>query len=149
MRLTARWSSSTMLLRARVEEPSCGSTIPSGGQQEVDGVPLLINRAIPIPVLAADLDVRLIQSQAFADRADAAFALPFAEGFLKHRNQLDKLAVNGEMIDEHAALLHHLFEIAQTQRVGDIPPDAQQHDVQWNRSRLITLLALPISVGWP
>jgi hypothetical protein len=83
------------------------------------------------------------QSQAFADRADAAFALPFAEGFLKHRNQPDKSAVNGEMIDEHAALLHHLFEIAQTQRVGDIPPDARQDDVQWNRSRLITLLALP------
>jgi hypothetical protein len=29
--------------------------------------------------------------------------------------------------DEHAALLHHLFEIAQTQRVGNIPSHAQQH----------------------
>src|ERR1017187_10285197 len=34
------------------------------------------------------------------------------------------------MIDEHVALLRHLFEIAQTQRVGDIPPHAHQHDVQ-------------------
>src|ERR1022692_2423456 len=75
---------------------------------------------------------------------EPAFALPFTKRFLQHRNQLDDPAVNGGMIDEQAALLHHLFEIAQTQRVGDVPPDAQQHDVQY-RSRLITLLALPIS----
>jgi hypothetical protein len=34
------------------------------------------------------------------------------------------------MINEYASLLHHLFEIAQTQRVGDVPAHAQQHDVQ-------------------
>jgi hypothetical protein len=113
------------------EEAPCRTTITFGGQQEVHGVPLLINRAIQIPVLAADLDVRFVQSPAFADRADAAFALPFTKGFLQHRNQLDDPAVNGGMIDEQAALLHHRFEIAQTQRVGDIPPHAQQHDVQW------------------
>src|SRR5450631_3770816 len=49
------------------------------------------------------------------------------KGFLGHRNQLDDPAVNRGMIDEHA-LLHHLFEIAQTQRVRDVPPDAQQND---------------------
>jgi hypothetical protein len=81
--------------------------------------------------LAADLDVRLVQSPAFADRADASFALPFTKGFLQYRNQLHDSAVNGGMIDEQAALSHHLFEIAQTQRVGDIPSHAQQHDVQW------------------
>jgi hypothetical protein len=51
------------------EEALRRTTIAFRGQQEVDGVPLLINRAIPIPVLAADLDVRLVQSPAFADRA--------------------------------------------------------------------------------
>src|ERR1019366_3918332 len=130
---------------AREEAPR-RTTIAFGGQQEVDGVPLLINRAIPIPVLAANLDVRLVQSPAFADRTDAAFALPFAKGFLQHRNQLDDPAVNGGMIDEQAALLHHLFEIAQTQRVGDIPPHAHQHDVQWKRFRWITLLTLFMTV---
>ena len=64
------------------EEALRRTTIAFGGQQEVDGVPLLINRAIPIPVLAANLDVRLVQSPAFADRTDASFALPFAKGFL-------------------------------------------------------------------
>src|SRR5664279_3414927 len=86
------------------EEALRRTTIAFGGQQGVDGVPLLINRAIPIPVLAADLDVRLVQSPAFADRTDASFALPFAKGFLQHRNQLDDPAVNGGMIDEQAAL---------------------------------------------
>jgi hypothetical protein len=52
------------------------------------------------------------------------------------RNQPDDPAVNRGMIDEQAALLHHLFEIAQTQRVGDVPPDAQQHDVQWKSQPL-------------
>src|SRR5450755_2621198 len=47
------------------EEALRRTTIAFGGQQEVDGVPLLINRAIPIPVIAADLDVRLVQSPAF------------------------------------------------------------------------------------
>jgi hypothetical protein len=112
------------------------TTIAFGGQQEVDGVPLLMNRAMPIPVLAANLDVRLVQSPAFADRTDATFALPFTKGFLQHRNQLDDPAVNRGMNDKQAALLHHLFEIAQTQRVGDIPRHAQQHDVQWKSQPL-------------
>jgi hypothetical protein len=38
--------------------------------------------------------------------------------------------LNRGMIDEHAVLLHHLFEIAQTQGVGDVPPYAHQHDIQ-------------------
>jgi hypothetical protein len=115
------------------EEPPCRTTIAFGGQQEVDGVALLIKRAMPIPVLAADLDVRLVQSPAFADRAYASFALPLTKSFLQYRNQLHDPAVNGGMIDEQAALSHHLFEIAQTQRVGDIPSHAQQHGVQWNQ----------------
>src|ERR1019366_4891550 len=38
------------------EEALRRTTIAFGGQQEVDGVPLLITRGIPIPVLPADLD---------------------------------------------------------------------------------------------
>ena len=55
---------------------------------------------------------------------------------LRDTDQLDDPTVNGGMIDEHAALLHHLFEIAQTQPVCDVPPDAQQHDVQWKSQSL-------------
>jgi hypothetical protein len=55
---------------------------------------------------------------------------------LRDTDQLDDPAVNRGMIDEQAALLHDLFEIAQTQRVGDVPPDAQQHYVQWKSQPL-------------
>src|SRR5450756_1596870 len=95
MRLTARWSCSTMLLRY---------------------------------LLPADLDIGFVQAPTLADSTDASFALPFTKGFLQHRDQLDDPAVNRGMIDEQAALLHHLFEIAQTQGVGDVPPHAEQHD---------------------
>jgi hypothetical protein len=86
---------------------------------------LFIHGTIPVTIFAADLDRGFVQAPTLADRTDASFALPFAKGLLQHRNQLDDPAVNGGMIDEQAALLHDLFEIAQTQRVGDVPPDAQ------------------------
>ena len=44
------------------KEPPCCMTISLGGQQEVDGVPLLVNGAIPIPVLTTELDVRLVEA---------------------------------------------------------------------------------------
>src|SRR5258705_12541213 len=34
------------------------------------------------------------------------------------------------MIDRDTALGHHLFKITQTERVGDVPPDAQQHRIE-------------------
>src|SRR5229473_7352455 len=33
------------------------------------------------------------------------------------------------MIDRDTALGHHLFKITQTERVGDVPPHAQQHHI--------------------
>jgi hypothetical protein len=40
------------------EEPNCGATITFAGEQEVDGVPLLINRAIPIRLKCANAQKR-------------------------------------------------------------------------------------------
>jgi hypothetical protein len=34
------------------------------------------------------------------------------------------------MIDRDTALGHHLFKITQTERVGDVPPHAQQHHIE-------------------
>jgi len=34
------------------------------------------------------------------------------------------------VIDQHAALGHHLFQVAQAQRVGRVPANAHQHDLQ-------------------
>jgi hypothetical protein len=55
---------------------------------------------------------------------------------LRDTDQLDDPAVNRGMIDEQAALLHYVFEIAQAQRVSDVPSHAQKHDVQWKSQPL-------------
>src|SRR6266849_4787242 len=34
------------------------------------------------------------------------------------------------MIDRDTALGHHLFKITKTERVGDVPPHAQQHHIE-------------------
>src|SRR5258708_26956699 len=34
------------------------------------------------------------------------------------------------MIDRDTALGHHLFKITQSERVGDVPPHAQQHHIE-------------------
>jgi hypothetical protein len=52
----------TVVLNGALEKPAGSVTIPFGAEQEVDGVSLLVNGTIPIPVLAADLDVRLVQA---------------------------------------------------------------------------------------
>jgi hypothetical protein len=51
--------------------------IAFGCQQEVDGVVLFIHGTIPVVILPADLDVRLIKMPALADCTDATFAFPF------------------------------------------------------------------------
>jgi hypothetical protein len=38
--------------------------------------------------------------------------------------------VNGGVIDQHAPLGHHLFQVAQAQWIGRIPANAHQHDLQ-------------------
>jgi hypothetical protein len=120
----------TVVLDRAREEPPCRTTIAFGGQQEVDRVALFIHGTIPVTIFPADLDIGFVQAPTLADGTDTSFALPFTKGFLQHRDQLDDPALNRGMIDEQAALLHHLFEIAQTQGVGDVPPHAEQHDVQ-------------------
>jgi len=52
----------------------------------------------------------------------------------KHLGQqlqyLHRPAMHGRVIDGHAALGHHLFEVAQTQGIGGVPAHAHQHDLQ-------------------
>jgi len=38
--------------------------------------------------------------------------------------------MNRGVIDDHAALGHHLFNVAQDQRVGRVPAHADQHHLQ-------------------
>ena len=38
--------------------------------------------------------------------------------------------MDGGVIDEHTSLGHHLFDVAQAQRVGCVPANAHQHHLQ-------------------
>ena len=71
-----------VILDGAREESTCGTTIAFGGEQEINGVSLFIHRAVPIAILAANLDVRLVHAPALADRAPTALALSFPESFL-------------------------------------------------------------------
>jgi hypothetical protein len=39
--------------------------------------------------------------------------------------------MHGGVIDEHAALGHHLLDVAQAQRICAIPAHAHEHHFQW------------------
>jgi hypothetical protein len=90
------------------EKPLCRSPIALGGKQEVDGVARFVDHAIEILPLPADFDVHLVHAPT---RADGSFAL--SERSFQHRHQPEGPAMNRGVNDRHAALLHHLFEIAQ------------------------------------
>ena len=38
--------------------------------------------------------------------------------------------LHGSVVDDDTAFGHHLFQVAQAQRVGRVPAHAQQHDIQ-------------------
>jgi hypothetical protein len=44
--------------------------------------------------------------------------------------RLDGPAINGRVIDLHAVLCHHLFDVPQAQRVGGVPAHTDQHHLQ-------------------
>jgi hypothetical protein len=53
-------SRKAIVLDGAREEASCSTAIAFGGEQEIHGAALLIYRAIPVPILAANLDVRFV-----------------------------------------------------------------------------------------
>ena len=93
-------------------------------QQEVDGLALLVDSAVEILPDALDFDVCLIHAPATADRA-----LVFPGHLLHERQETNRPPVDRRMVDRYAALFHHLLEVPVTQRVGRIPTDADQDDI--------------------
>ena len=45
------------------------------------------------------------------------------------------------MPNKHTALLHHFFQMAIAQRIGRVPTEAHQNDVEWEAHPLITSMA--------
>jgi hypothetical protein len=50
------------------------------------------------------------------------------EPFKQQWRKAQHPSMHGRMIDMDIALLHHFFQIAQTQTIGEVPAHAQQND---------------------
>ncbi|RKT20821.1 hypothetical protein B0G69_4167 [Paraburkholderia sp. RAU2J] len=138
-----------VLIEGFLEIATRGSLVTMGSQQEIDGLSGLIHRTIQVLPLAAHLDVRFVHPPAPADRP-----LMLAKRFFEQRHEFDHPAVYRRMVHLETAFRHHLFQIAQAQRVRHVPPHAQQNHLQWvvqslqhlgdpRRQRLTRCLCLP------
>ena len=153
--LMAGWSCSTMLLRyfdwrnsmsepesARIpsiaavlahavqfdgafEESPCRGIVSLSTKQKVDRGTGRVDGSVQVLPLAADFDVGFVHPPVRAHRTFAS---------AKHRGQerqdIDRPPMNRGVIDEQAALGHHLFDLAQAQRVGRVPANAHPHHLQ-------------------
>ena len=95
-----------------------------GREQEVDGFALLVDGAVQVFPDALDLDVRLIHSPAGTDRA-----LVFPGHLLDERQETNRPPIDRRMVDRHAALFHHFFQVPVAQRVCYVPANADQDHI--------------------
>ena len=85
---------------------------------------LLVDGAVQVFPYALDLDVGLIHAP-----AAAGWALVFPGHLLDERQETNRPPIDRRMVDRHAVLFHHLFQVTVAQRVSYIPPDANQDHV--------------------
>lgn len=93
-------------------------------QQEVYVHALLGDSAVEVFPEALDLDVRLVNAP---PAAVGAFA--FARHFLDEGQAPYCPPVDQRMVDRRAALFNHLFALPVAQRVGPLPANADQNNV--------------------
>jgi hypothetical protein len=54
-----------------------------------------------------------------------------AQHLFQQRQKPDCPTVDRRMVNQHTAFLQHFFKMAVAQRVGCVPADANEHDVEW------------------
>jgi len=101
------------------------SQIALGGEKEVDRVAIAIDCAVKIFPVTSHLDVGLVHAPASTNGALAS-----TKHGGQHRQHLDRPSMHCGVVHENTALLHHLLNVAQAQRVGHVPAYAGQHDLQ-------------------
>ena len=60
---------------------------------------------------------------------DTDWPLVFTKDFFKGGRKPDRSAVDRRVVDKHAWLLHHFFQMAIAQRISRVSTDAHQHDI--------------------
>ena len=89
------------------EEAAGGGGVSLFGQQYVDGLPILVDRAVQVPPAAGDLDAGLINEPAITSSMPER-----ASGVGKQRRESLYPSVDGDMVDLDAALGQQFFDIA-------------------------------------
>ena len=107
------------------EEPLRRLGVAGRREVEIDRVPELVDRAVQIRPLAADLDVGLVDAP--APRPGPA-PLP-AQALLHLWGVSLHPAIDRRVVDRHAAFGHHCFEIAVADRVPAVPAHRPEHDL--------------------
>ena len=108
-----------------LEEPTCCSFVTAGRQQEIHRLARPVNGTVQILPLSAHQDVGLIHPPGGTDCAFSSAENPGQDG-----QDLQGPAVNSCMVYRNTTLGHHFFQVAQAQRVGRVPANAHQHDLQ-------------------
>nr|ULG12712.1 hypothetical protein 348p1_00075 [Serratia grimesii] len=114
----------TVVANGLAKETQGSSGIPFGGQQEIDGLTCSINGTVQVFPVTFDFYVGFVH----APPTSHGVFMP-AKGFIQQRHQADNPAVKRGMSNDNAALGHHLFEITQTQGIGQVPAHTQGNDI--------------------
>ena len=107
-----------LILQHLAEEPLGRFEIALGGQEEVDGIAMLVDGSVEVASLAAHLDVRFVDPNRATVRLTE---LP--QPFLDHGSVGQNSTVQCAVIDLQAALQEQLLDVAVTERVSQVPGD--------------------------
>lgn len=122
-----------MLPHRLFEKAECSFLVTMSRQQEIDGLAIPIESTVEIAPLVLDFDIRFIHAPAPADHL-----LPvFAKVSLQLRRKLPNPAIDTRVIDWHATLCHHFFQVPIAERVSQIPADAGYDDVLFKSVALV------------
>lgn len=119
VRTDAIGSEQRLILEHLTKEPLGGIKIAVGGEQEVDGLVVLVDGPVQVTPPAADADVGLVD----AHRA-VVWLAELTQAPLDGRRVGEHPAVDRGVIHLHASLQEHLLDVAVAQRVAQVPGDS-------------------------
>jgi hypothetical protein len=102
-----------------------GRGISPRGDEHVDDLPKLVNRAVHVAPLPRHLHIRLIHLPAVADGVPAG-----PSGLSQQRREAQHPPVDGDVVDLDPALGEQLFDVAVGQAEAQVPPNRQHNYIR-------------------
>src|ERR1039457_3971765 len=118
------WDAWSVCRERLAKECLSGRNSTVAAEQEIDGLAMLVDRAVKVVPLRSDRDVRFIDSPRRANGSRES-----VPALLELRNVTSDPPKDRQMRDFDAALGHHLHKISIRQPISDVPAHAQLDDV--------------------